>query len=171
MSDGIDLLDPASLWPESPDDPVPGADGTERRWIWEELTPKERRERLEELSPWVAWLVENFNLQATIPQCWYRHLPVLHHLTALYLGWVRTFTARTEGRDLAEAEWLATLHNLKQHLQIAGCISAGKHQDTVVRAWHTSISDLRDYAQTSDWGQVEPYNPAEPLPLPEPAAL
>lgn len=127
------FADPASLWP----DPPP-ADGEEklgkkplpppppRRWVWEAMAPDERRQRLRELGEWVAWLRRTFELHNQLPPCWYQHPPVVEHLTALYIGWVRTYAAPTEPQGLAEAEWLNTLHALLPRLGLATC-AAGTH--------------------------------------------
>ncbi|WP_225844923.1 hypothetical protein [Streptomyces sp. HPF1205] len=100
-------------------------------WVWAAMEPAERRARMRELAEWVDWLIDNHWLHNTVPPCWYLHPPVREHLTALYVGWVRIYCAEDGqaggGRDLAEAEWIATLHNFAPYLQVATCLSGG-HQ-------------------------------------------
>ncbi|MEE1769292.1 hypothetical protein PUR34_14310 [Streptomyces sp. JV185] len=123
MSDAFD--NPASLWPTPPD----AAQPEPQRWVWAAMDPPERRERMRELAAWVDWLRRTFELHNSIPPCWYRHPPVVEHLTALYTGWVRTYAGeQTPGRELAEADWISTLHNFTPRLQLAAC-AGGRHQD------------------------------------------
>ncbi|MFE7330333.1 hypothetical protein ACFU8W_36340 [Streptomyces sp. NPDC057565] len=123
MSDALD--NPASLWPTPP----AAAEQEPQRWVWAAMQPPERRARMRELATWVTWLRRTFELHNNIPPCWYRHPPVVEHLTALYIGWLRTYAGeQTAGRELAEADWINTLHNFTPRLQLAACAS-GRHQD------------------------------------------
>ncbi|WP_326771124.1 hypothetical protein OG978_47950 (plasmid) [Streptomyces sp. NBC_01591] len=123
MSDAFD--NPASLWPAPP----AAAEPEPQRWVWEAMDPPEWRERMRELATWVEWLRRTFELHNNIPPCWYRHPPVVEHLTALYVGWVRTYAGeQAPGRELAEADWINTLHNFTARLQLAAC-AGGRHQE------------------------------------------
>ncbi|MET8537248.1 hypothetical protein ABZV67_37010 [Streptomyces sp. NPDC005065] len=122
MSDALD--NPASLWPAPATPPH-----EPQQWVWAAMEPSERRQRLRELAGWVDWLRRTFELHNHIPPCWYRHPPVVEHLTALYVGWLRTYAGeRAAGRELAEGDWINTLHNFTPRLQLAACAS-GRHQD------------------------------------------
>ncbi|MEV6260691.1 hypothetical protein AB0M42_08035 [Streptomyces sp. NPDC051784] len=115
---------PASLWPDLTPEPQPET----RRWVWSAMEPDERQERLRELAVWVDWLRTTFELHNTVPRCCYRHPPVVEHLTALYAGWVRTYAGdQAPGRDLAEADWISTLHAFLPRLQLTAC-ATGRHQ-------------------------------------------
>ncbi|OKJ02140.1 hypothetical protein AMK18_12060 [Streptomyces sp. CB01249] len=93
------------------------------------MDPVDRRARLRELAIWVDWLRSAFELHNSIPQCWYRHPSVVEHLTALYVGWLRTYAGdQTAGRDLAEADWINVLHNFTPRLRLAAC-TGGRHQE------------------------------------------
>ncbi|MGW5343403.1 hypothetical protein [Streptomyces sp. NPDC004050] len=118
-------VNPADLWPTSP-----GAPQIEpQRWVWAAMAPAERRLRLRELAAWVDWVRTTFELHNVITHCWYRHSPVVEHLTALYTGWMRTYAAETEpGRELAEADWINTLHAFTPRLQLPAC-ATGTHHD------------------------------------------
>ncbi|WP_327241722.1 hypothetical protein [Streptomyces sp. NBC_01320] len=123
MSDALD--NPASLWPTPP----AAATQEPQRWVWAAMDPPERRARMRDLAIWVDWLRRTFELHNNIPPCWYRHPPVVEHLTALYAGWLRTYAGeQAAGRELAEADWINTLHNFTPRLQLAACAS-GRHQD------------------------------------------
>ncbi|GGU44605.1 hypothetical protein [Streptomyces violascens] len=125
MSDPLD--DPAALWPAQPGATPPQPEP--QRWVWAAMEPPERRARLRELAVWVTWLRTTFELHNQIPHCWYRHSPVVEHLTALYAGWLRTYAGEQgAGRELAEADWINTLHNFTPRLQLAAC-ATGRHQE------------------------------------------
>ncbi|MFJ4781274.1 hypothetical protein [Streptomyces sp. NPDC088762] len=121
-----DPLNPADLWPMPPGAPQK----TEpQRWVWAAMDPPERRIRMRELGAWVDWLRRTFELHNTITHCWYRHSAVVEHLTALYTGWIRTYAGEeAPGRELAEADWINTLHAFVPRLQLAAC-ATGTHQD------------------------------------------
>lgn len=121
-----DPLNPADLWA-----PPPGAAHAPepQRWVWSAMEPAERRTRLRELAVWVDWLRTAFELHNKITHCWYRHSAVVEHLTALYAGWTRTYAGeQAPGRELAEADWINTLHAFVPRLQLAAC-ATGTHQD------------------------------------------
>lgn len=122
-----DFLDnPASLWPTVP--PTPAETPPPRRWVWVAMPPDERQDRLRELRTWVQWLRHTAELHNDIPPCWYRHRWTREMLTALYLGWLRTYEGeKTPGRELAEADWINTLLALKPHMKLPAC--AGGHQE------------------------------------------
>ncbi len=118
-------LNPADLWPMPP-----GAEqkAEPQRWVWAAMEPSERQIRMRELSGWVDWLRRTFELHNSITHCWYRHSAVVEHLSALYAGWMRTYAGdEAPGRDLAEADWINTLHAFIPRLQLAACATA--HQD------------------------------------------
>ncbi|MDP5317403.1 hypothetical protein [Streptomyces poriferorum] len=120
-----DLDNPASLWPALPPQEQPEP----QRWVWAAMDPADRRARLRELAIWVDWLRSTFELHNNIPQCWYRHPPVVEHLTALYVGWIRTYAGdQAPGRELAEADWINTLHAVTPRLQLAAC-ATGRHEE------------------------------------------
>ncbi|WP_405805618.1 hypothetical protein OG729_10060 [Streptomyces sp. NBC_00210] len=120
------LENPAALWPGIQ---TPAQAPEPRRWVWAAMSPPERRQRLREMAVWVDWLRRTFELHNVIPHCWYRHSAVVEHLTALYVGWVRIYAGEPGGgRDLAEADWINTLHALTPRLQLAAC-ATGRHED------------------------------------------
>ncbi|MEV8534711.1 hypothetical protein [Streptomyces sp. NPDC051211] len=119
-------LNPADLWP------TPGGEAPQagpQRWVWAAMEPTERGVRMRELGAWVDWLRTTFELHNKITHCWYRHSAVVEHLTALYAGWMRTYAGdEAPGRELAEADWINTLHAFVPRLQLAAC-ATGTHQE------------------------------------------
>lgn len=112
------LTDPADLWPSPPT----AKRGEPQRWVWAAMEPPERRLRMRELAGWVDWLRTTFELHNQITHCWYLHSAVVEHLTALYAGWMRTYVGEEEpARELAEADWINTLHAFTPRFQLAAC--------------------------------------------------
>ncbi|MFD3890441.1 hypothetical protein [Streptomyces microflavus] len=111
---------------DEPDAPEPIT-----RWVWRAMDLEEREARLMELTGWADWLVTAHpKLHSKLPKCWHRHEDIIEHLTALFLGWVRTYAgdpAKISTR--AEIEWLTSLHSLTPHLASPGCQANGTHQD------------------------------------------
>lgn len=121
-----DDLDPAQLWP--PTTTAPAEPAEPPRWVWDAMEPPERQDRLRELRIWVNWLRITFELHNQIPECWYRHKPVREVLTALYVGWIRTYAGQqAPGRELGEADWINALYNITPRLQLATC-ATGAHE-------------------------------------------
>ncbi|GHF88975.1 hypothetical protein GCM10018790_77930 [Kitasatospora xanthocidica] len=94
-------------------EPAEGAAPATRRWVWSAMEPADRQQRLTELAMWVDWLTDHHHLHRRIPRCWYRdgHEPVLEVLTALYLGWVRTYAGDpAQATAFGELAWIRELH-------------------------------------------------------------
>lgn len=154
-----DPLNPADLWPMPPGAPQKPEP---QRWVWAAMDPKERRIRMRELGGWVDWLRRTFELHNTITHCWYRHSAVVEHLTALYTGWLRTYAGEeAPGRELAEADWINTLHAFVPRLQLAAC-ATGTHQDPPLIVPPPSGSDeaFELYLNLSDATSVAAVHPA-----------
>ncbi|MDH6711206.1 hypothetical protein P3T27_007959 [Kitasatospora sp. MAA19] len=133
-----------------------------RRWVWTAMTPEDRQQRLGELGQWVDWLIDHHHLHRKIPRCWYRdgHEPVLEILTALYLGWVRTYAGDpSKATTLGEIAWIKELHLLAPALAAPAC-EAG-HQAPPPRPGPTGEA-LSDWLDTNPDRITEaPYHPAE----------
>lgn len=127
MSDPTDLAAPA---------PAVDHDREEKaeqitRWVWRAMEPDERESRLMELTGWVdEWLFRAHpKVHAKIPRCWHRHEDIIEHLTALFLGWVRTYAgdpAKLSTRG--EIEWITSMHALTPHLGSPSCEAGKVHQ-------------------------------------------
>ncbi|QKZ20379.1 hypothetical protein [Streptomyces chartreusis] len=93
-----------------------------QRWVWDDMAPEEREQRLTELAVWVNWLVETHELRSDVARCWYRHRRIIELLTALYLGWVRTYVGDpTKLGTRAELDWVKDLKALRPSLNSASC--------------------------------------------------
>jgi hypothetical protein len=118
------LGQPEGLWPA----PKTARHSEPRRWVWAAMQPRDRRARLREIAVWVDWLRRTFQLHNDVPPCWFRHPSAREIITALYLGWVRTYAApQHPSGPLAEADWINTLFALAPRLHLASCVANG-HQ-------------------------------------------
>ncbi|MFD8705885.1 hypothetical protein ACFV1W_25320 [Kitasatospora sp. NPDC059648] len=102
------------------------------RWVLSAMSPGERRQLLDRMSPWVDWLVNEYpemQLQAVIPRCWYRHRGGWNKLIALYVAWVRVYVEPGENQgELALVAWDDALERVVKRLQFpVGCLEAGTH--------------------------------------------
>ncbi|MFJ5645872.1 hypothetical protein [Streptomyces sp. NPDC093223] len=131
MSDTTDLTAPAPA----------DANGQEKkpeitRWVWRAMEPDERETRLMELTGWAdEWLVRAHpKVHAKIPRCWQQHEEIIEHLTALFLGWARTYAGDPGKLSLrAEMEWISGMHSLKEHLGSPACQAGNVHQEPPAR--------------------------------------
>jgi hypothetical protein len=168
---GNPLNDPAALWVAAPEGPVD--DVPPYGWVWSAMPPAERREKMRELAGWVDWLIAVHELKNTIPACWYRHTKVLEHLTALYAGWVRTYCrGEDSGRDLAEAEWLSTLHTMEPYVKVPACATRHVPPPEPLPESEDRARVLEEYLLTSSFGTAPAQHPVPGetlrLSLPEP---
>ncbi|MEU9480717.1 hypothetical protein [Streptomyces sp. NPDC048191] len=93
-----------------------------QRWVWSDMDPGDREKRLGELTLWVDWLIKTYDLRNQIARCWYQHTRIVEHLTALYIGWVRTYAGDPTKLGLrAEAEWIKDLYAFLPRLNSASC--------------------------------------------------
>lgn len=131
-----------------------------RRWVWAAMDREDRETRLMELTGWVDWLVKTFELHNAIPPCWYRHSPVIEHLTALYLAWVRTYAGPTGGLSPhAEIEWIQALHHLLPTMARPACQS-GAHEEPPTHA-DPDGEDMEDWVTSEPtWLAAPAYHPA-----------
>ncbi|MFD8385187.1 hypothetical protein ACFV2X_42845 [Streptomyces sp. NPDC059679] len=131
MSDPTDVAEPtpAAVNGQKPE-PI-------TRWVWRAMESDERETRLMELTGWVdEWLIKAHpKVHTKIPRCWQQHEDIIEHLTALFLGWVRTYAGDPGKLSLrAEIEWITSLHALTPHLSSPGCQTSNVHQDPPPRA-------------------------------------
>jgi hypothetical protein len=158
VADSLD--NPASLWPAAP--PAQSTAPEPRRWVWSAMSPPERRARLRELHIWVAWLRHTAELHNEIPTCWYRHRWVKEMLTALYLGWLRTYEGeKAPGRELAEAEWINTVHAFKPHMKLPACVSGHQEPPPPPPPNPSAESEFELYLATSSATTDPAHHPAE----------
>lgn len=149
---------PADLWPAGDGETPAALTTATQRWVWAAMEPAERRERMRELAVWVAWLRKTFELHNQIPTCWYRHPPVVEHLTALYAGWLRTYTG-DPGQGVTETDWINTLHGFAPRLQLAAC-AAGAHQPPPPPPQAPPADDLTTFLATEPSMSEPPVHPA-----------
>ncbi|MFI8944156.1 hypothetical protein [Streptomyces syringium] len=155
MTDDTDLLlgDPEDA--DDAEQPEPP-----RRWVWSDLEPAERRSRMAELRTWVDWLSDTFELRQRIPRCWFKHPDIREYLTALYLGWVRTYAGDPAKLTLrAEIDWATSLRSLLPELAKPACQS-GQHQAPPPRRAQGD-DGFDDWLAESEFGTRAAFHPAQ----------
>jgi hypothetical protein len=142
-------------------------------WVWELLNPAERRHRLRTLHHWTMWLRATYHLEASIPACWYRHTPILRHLTALYAAWQQTYRGEDAPRTLALPDWHNALWKVVDRISRhtpASCLD-GQHTDRPIPHPDRQTDEDLTAFLTGPWGTAAPSAPEAPqLPKPEPQA-
>ncbi|MER6256261.1 hypothetical protein ABT224_33420 [Streptomyces sp. NPDC001584] len=135
------------------------------RWVWSAMTPAERETKLQELTGWVDWLLATYpKLHSKVPVCWYQHTDVIEHLTALFLGWVRTYAGDPAKLTLrSEIEWVSALHTMTPHLAIPACQAKNAHVDAPPRPQPDGVAleSWMDSDPGSAFLNAEPYNPGK----------
>lgn len=64
---------------------------------WPGLSPKQRKQRLDELTTWVAWLTDRYRLDhRTVPTCWRQHGEIIEELSALATAWHTAHSTRPD---------------------------------------------------------------------------
>src|SRR2546426_7833295 len=54
---------------------------------WDSMNREQASVAWQQLTAWVDWLMQSYELHEDIPQCWYRHHAILEELHALCLAW------------------------------------------------------------------------------------
>jgi hypothetical protein len=79
-------------------------------WSWDDLTQHEARDLWTELTEWVTWLRDTFQLATKIKPCWFRHRAVREQLTALMVAHKAVHMIDPEESNPAYREDLAGWH-------------------------------------------------------------
>ncbi|GHH54921.1 hypothetical protein [Streptomyces candidus] len=122
MAETTDTEEPASA-------PAPGGASEKKpdppqRWVWANMPVGERETRLGELVLWVDWVIETYEVRSQIAKCWYRHPRILEQLTALYVGWARTYAGDPSKVGLrGEVDWIKEFYSFLPRLNSASCQS------------------------------------------------
>jgi hypothetical protein len=114
--------------------------------VWRTLTPTEAAHACETLTGWVDWLVDRYNLDDTLPGCWYRHGPMVDELDALRASWVAAYLD-TAARPTDSAYWLDLLHRTLDRIadwDRYGCAAGTHHDDSPASSDPSDNRQVRD---------------------------
>jgi hypothetical protein len=71
------------------------------KFTWRYLEDEELARLWDELTDWVWWLRDRYELEAELPSCWFRHGPVVEELTAAMSAWTAAYTDGGDGSTLS----------------------------------------------------------------------
>jgi hypothetical protein len=143
------LLEPSLTGPGGASEPAPAATTASAAprpasaHVWRTLTPTEAARAWESLTGWVDWLINRYQLDDTLPSCWYRHEPMVDELDALRAAWTAAYLDAA-ARPTEPAYWLDMLHRSLERLRDwdrYGCAAGTHHDDS------SQPSQLRDGQQ------------------------
>jgi hypothetical protein len=100
--------------------------------IWHNLTAGEAARAWETLTGWVDWLIDRYALDDTIPDCWYRHSPMVDELDALRAAWTAAYLDPA-AQPTEAGHWLDRLQRTLERLRAwdrYGC-AAGTHHEEI----------------------------------------
>jgi hypothetical protein len=66
---------------------------TDRPVNWSALDGTAAAEQWDLLTEWTDWLRQRYQLQESIPNCWYAHGPMIEELSALRTAWAGAYLA------------------------------------------------------------------------------
>jgi hypothetical protein len=110
------------------------------KWTWRHLTKPQAEKLLAELTDWVTWLVDRYQLDHTrhqIPPCWAEHPVAVEELTGLMVSWKAAYT----GPDRPPSDNLIAWHDrwlwpcltrINEGLQIWNRCRAGQHMEAAL---------------------------------------
>ncbi len=106
------------------------------RWAWRYLTPAKQEALLAELTDWVTWLSDRYQLASSrhqIPPCWAEHPVAVEELTALMVAWKAAYTTPSRGPSDDPIAWhdrwlWPCLTRLNEQLHIWNTCRGGGHR-------------------------------------------
>lgn len=94
---------------------------------WDTLTAEATHRELAQLGPWVAKLIDRYQLDGrTIPACWREHGALIEELSALRTAWLSSYALTAAGN--APLAWHASFATcrtrLSEYTARTGCTSS-----------------------------------------------
>ncbi|WP_188197510.1 hypothetical protein [Nonomuraea sp. SYSU D8015] len=144
---------PPGAAPASTEAPPDAGEHQPLRWIWEALSPAERRAGLIRLRAWVEWMCARhteppLDLPEKIPKCWYMHPGPLDRLTALYAEWVRVHASDSE------LPLISFYDALDRHAANLGYPGACVHRSHDDQRGAQPFEEFDTWLTTSAWSQA-----------------
>jgi hypothetical protein len=109
--------------------------GPANAFVWQNLKPTEAAKAWTSLMSWVDWLVDRYQLDNYLPDCWYRHGSIIAELDALRASWNGAYLDAA-ARPADPAYWHELLNRTMTRIHEwdrYGC-AAGTHHDDVKAA-------------------------------------
>lgn len=161
------LVEPALRTPDLAN-PAPLA-GTAPRasnaHVWHTLTRAEAADAWSTLCNWVDWLTDRYQLDDSLPDCWYRHAAMVDELDALHVAWTGAYLDPS-ARPTDAAYWhellARTLARVREWDRY-GC-AAGTHRDDIPSERSASSNARTAFVQHDLAARSRPRTKSEPLP-------
>jgi len=94
---------------------------------WRDLTPAEEAYALAELTTWLVWAQERYDVPGNIlPPCWKDHPWLVEELSALHVAWLVCFDPQDSG--LGPLQWLERFHQTKERIKPRSRCTETSHQ-------------------------------------------
>lgn len=117
-----------------------------RVWDWQVFSAEEAAFIWSDVSEWVLWLVQRYDLGDEIPPCWWAHPAIVEELTALWASW--NFAYRDSNADPRQPlAWHQELEASRRRIRAwdrQGC-ARGSHRADEPQAWAFSEEDFRSH--------------------------
>lgn len=115
---------------------------------WRRLADDKARDEWTSLRKWVEWFTVRYRISASVvPNCWWKHSPLVEELSALRTAHLTLFDANDTG--LGPISWHERLTLALPRLSRAGAGCASEHSDTRPRCWDAATDETEWDAWTA----------------------
>ncbi|MGB3773108.1 MAG: hypothetical protein WBA00_18380 [Rhodococcus sp. (in: high G+C Gram-positive bacteria)] len=99
--------------------------GGSMQFSWRYLDADASARLWDEVTDWVWWLRDRYELGETIPRCWYRHGAVMEEFTALMADWKRAYSTGEGMSDWHSRGLWPLMDRLEQIAGFEQCVADG----------------------------------------------
>ncbi|OZC80517.1 hypothetical protein CH274_15195 [Rhodococcus sp. 06-418-5] len=136
------------------------------RFTWRYLDAEQARALWSELIDWTTWLRERYELGTKIPQCWYRHDPVVEELSALMAAWTDAYYRGDEYRDDLTAWHTQWFRPLMARIRDISDFDSCTHDRCAHRPLPlATLAGIEEFVDADVDARPEPPLPATPAPV------
>ncbi|MFH8251503.1 hypothetical protein ACH3VR_14115 [Microbacterium sp. B2969] len=115
---------------------------------WRQLPDADAGREWTALREWVEWFTVRYRVPASVvPNCWWKHGPLVEELSALHTAHLAAFDSSDNG--LGPISWHERLAQALPRLSRSGAGCTSVHSDTRPRSWTAATDDAEWDAWTS----------------------
>jgi len=140
---------------------VPPSHGPSAARVWHALTGTEAAAAWTALTTWVDWLTGRYQLDDTLPACWYTHGAIVDELDALRAAWTGAYLNPNAAAGDA-ANWLETLARTVARIRDwdrYGCAAGTHHPDAAPSPDPAARERREDYLHSDVAARTRPATP------------